>query len=45
LASGKPACVNVVTDPSVISPVTLALVSGASAAGLTGQSEEPQYLP
>jgi acetolactate synthase-1/2/3 large subunit len=45
LESGKPACVNVVTDPSVISPVTLALVSGASAAGLTGQSEEPQYLP
>ena len=45
LASGKPACVNVVTDPSVISPVTLALVGGASAAGLTGQSEEPQYLP
>jgi len=45
LASGKPACVNVQTDPSVISPVTLALVGGASAAGLTDQSEEPQYLP
>jgi acetolactate synthase-1/2/3 large subunit len=45
LASGKPACVNVMTDPSVISPVTLALVSGASAAGLTAESKGPRYLP
>jgi len=45
LASGKPACINVVTDSSVISPVTMALVGGASKAGLTEQSEEPQYLP
>jgi acetolactate synthase-1/2/3 large subunit len=45
LASGKPACVNVMTDPSVISPATLALVGGASAAGLTDQSQGPQYLP
>ncbi|MBW1641693.1 MAG: thiamine pyrophosphate-binding protein [Deltaproteobacteria bacterium] len=45
LASGKPACLNVVTDPKVISPVTLALIDGASAAGLTDQSEDPQYLP
>jgi acetolactate synthase-1/2/3 large subunit len=28
-ASGKPACVNVMTDPSVISPVTVAMVGGA----------------
>jgi acetolactate synthase-1/2/3 large subunit len=29
LASGKPACVNVMSDPSVISPITLAMVGGA----------------
>jgi acetolactate synthase-1/2/3 large subunit len=45
LASGRPACVNVMTDPSVISPVTLALVSGASEAGLTAESDGPKYLP
>jgi acetolactate synthase-1/2/3 large subunit len=28
-ASGKPACVNVMTDPSVISPITVAMVGGA----------------
>ena len=47
-ASGKPACLNVMTDPSVISPLTLALIGGASAAGLTGDGEdgeELQYLP
>jgi len=45
LASGKPACVNVMTDPSVISLVTLALVGGASEAGLTGERKELRYLP
>jgi len=45
LATGKPACVNVMTDPSVISPVTLALVSGASEAGLTAEGDGPRYLP
>jgi acetolactate synthase-1/2/3 large subunit len=45
LASGKPACVNVMTDPSVISPVTMALVGGASAAGLTADPEGARYLP
>jgi acetolactate synthase-1/2/3 large subunit len=45
LASGKPACVNVATDPAVISPVTLALVGGASAAGLTAESEGGRFLP
>jgi acetolactate synthase-1/2/3 large subunit len=45
LASGKPACVNVMTDPSVISPVTMALVGGASAQGLAGQVEGERYLP
>jgi acetolactate synthase-1/2/3 large subunit len=28
-ASGVPACVNVMTDPSVISPITVAMVGGA----------------
>jgi acetolactate synthase-1/2/3 large subunit len=32
LAAGKPACVNVMTDPSVISPVTVAMIGGAVAA-------------
>jgi acetolactate synthase-1/2/3 large subunit len=27
-ASGKPACVNVMSDPSVISPITVAMVGG-----------------
>jgi acetolactate synthase-1/2/3 large subunit len=27
-ASGKPACVNVMSDPSVIAPITLAMVGG-----------------
>ena len=45
LASGRPACVNVMTDPSVISPVTLALVSGASEAGLTDERDDARYLP
>jgi acetolactate synthase-1/2/3 large subunit len=31
-ASGKPACVNVMTDPSVIAPVTIAMVGGARSA-------------
>ena len=30
-ASGKPACVNVMTDPSVISPITIAMVGGPRA--------------
>ncbi|MDX1650178.1 MAG: thiamine pyrophosphate-dependent enzyme, partial [Myxococcota bacterium] len=29
LASGRPACVNVMSDPSVIAPVTVAMVGGA----------------
>jgi acetolactate synthase-1/2/3 large subunit len=45
LASEKPACVNVMTDPSVISPVTMALVGGATAAGLTADPEQARYLP
>ena len=45
LASEKPACVNVMTDPSVMSPVTMALVGGASAAGLTAEPREARYLP
>jgi len=36
LASGRPSCVNVMTDPSVISPITLAMVGGG---GLGPQGE------
>jgi acetolactate synthase-1/2/3 large subunit len=44
-ASGKPACVNVMTDPAVIHPVTMALVGGASAEGLTSDPDGARYLP
>ncbi|HEY5638710.1 MAG TPA: thiamine pyrophosphate-binding protein [Dehalococcoidia bacterium] len=45
LASGLPACVNVMTDPTVVSPVTTALVEAASEAGLAGEAEGARYLP
>jgi acetolactate synthase-1/2/3 large subunit len=31
LDSGRPACVNVMTDPAVIAPVTLAMIGGPRA--------------
>jgi acetolactate synthase-1/2/3 large subunit len=46
LASGKPACVNVLTDPAVISPVTIAMVGGAAqpeAPAATGETVMPYY--
>jgi acetolactate synthase-1/2/3 large subunit len=36
LASGQPSCVNVMTDPSVISPITLAMVGSS---GMASQAE------
>jgi acetolactate synthase-1/2/3 large subunit len=33
LAAGRPACVNVMTDPKAISPVTVAMVGGMAAGG------------
>jgi acetolactate synthase-1/2/3 large subunit len=36
-ASREPACVNVMTDPSVISPITIAMV-GAVSGGGTGET-------
>jgi acetolactate synthase-1/2/3 large subunit len=45
-ASGKPACVNVMTDPNVIAPVTRAMVGGASAAQGAAQGESgPVQIP
>lgn len=35
-ASGKPACVNVMSDPSVIAPVTISMVGGARPANKEG---------
>jgi acetolactate synthase-1/2/3 large subunit len=47
LAAGKPACVNVLTDPAVISPVTIAMVGGAAQAdapsGAAGETVIPYY--
>jgi acetolactate synthase-1/2/3 large subunit len=46
-ASGKPACVNVMSDPSVISPVTLAMVGGGrpqtTEQGKDGSIQIPYY--
>jgi hypothetical protein len=33
------------TDPAVISPVTVALVGGANAQGLAGTPNQALYLP
>jgi acetolactate synthase-1/2/3 large subunit len=43
LESGRPACVNVMTDPSVISPVTLAMVGAAGAGQEEGSVTIPYY--
>jgi acetolactate synthase-1/2/3 large subunit len=45
-ASGRPACINVMTDPSVISPVTMMMVGDAATAGVedgTGTITIPYY--
>jgi acetolactate synthase-1/2/3 large subunit len=45
-ASGKPACVNVMTDPSVIAPITIAMVgSAASDAKEMGLDEGKIQIP
>ena len=45
LASDRPSCVNVMTDPSVIAPVTVAMLgmSGGGADG--GSSQESVTIP
>jgi hypothetical protein len=49
LAAGRPACVNVMTDPAVVSPVTVAMVGAAApATGQSGEGERvvmPYYKP
>jgi acetolactate synthase-1/2/3 large subunit len=42
-ASGKPACVNVMSDPSVIAPVTLSMVGGAREEDSTNSIQIPYY--
>ncbi len=46
-ASGRPACVNVMTDPSVIAPITLAMVGGArpAAGDATPQASAQVRIP
>ena len=48
-ASGKPACVNVMTDPSVIAPITLVMVGGAKQPAKPGtggaSGSEPVRIP
>lgn len=48
LASDRPSCVNVMTDPSVIAPVTLAMVGSAraeAADGAGGRSSDRVRMP
>jgi acetolactate synthase-1/2/3 large subunit len=40
-ASGRPACVNVMTDPSVIAPITIAMVGGARPAKARAEAGTP----
>jgi acetolactate synthase-1/2/3 large subunit len=42
LAAGRPACVNVMTDPSVIAPITIAMVGEATASNVVGTEERVQ---
>jgi acetolactate synthase-1/2/3 large subunit len=42
-ASGKPACVNVMTDGAVIAPVTVAMVGGARQTTPGGTIQIPYY--
>lgn len=42
LAAGKPACVNVMTDPAVISPMTIAMVGAAQPKPAAGEAEKIQ---
>lgn len=42
-ASGKPACINVLTDPDVIAPITMAMVGGAKATAKPGTVNMPYY--
>jgi acetolactate synthase-1/2/3 large subunit len=42
-ASGRPACINVQTDPGVIAPVTLAMVARSSTESKPGTVNMPYY--
>jgi acetolactate synthase-1/2/3 large subunit len=43
IASGRPACINVLTDPAAVAPVTLALYSALVPADNDGQKALPYY--
>jgi thiamine pyrophosphate-dependent acetolactate synthase large subunit-like protein len=48
LASGRPACVNVMTDPAVVSPLTVAMVGAAAPPAPSSAGERvvmPYYKP
>jgi len=45
LAAGKPACVNVMTDPAVIAPVTIAMVGSAKASDALKEGDERVQIP
>lgn len=44
-ASGKPACVNVMSDPSVISPTTISMVGGPREASSAGGGDQSIQIP
>ena len=46
LAAGKPACINVMTDPSVIAPITIAMVGAAKSSDAAQEgSDERVQIP
>lgn len=45
LASGKPACLNVMTDPAVIAPITIAMVGAAKASEAEAGGGERVQMP
>jgi acetolactate synthase-1/2/3 large subunit len=44
-ASGKPACVNVMSDPSVIAPITVSMVGGPRPPRAEGGGDEKVQIP
>jgi acetolactate synthase-1/2/3 large subunit len=45
LAAGRPACINVMTDGSVIAPITLSMVGAASGEAADAKGDERVQLP
>jgi acetolactate synthase-1/2/3 large subunit len=44
-ASGLPACINVLTDPEVVAPITIAMVAGATKSEASAQADGRVAMP